>query len=560
MRNSKIQLTRHDGAVFTFEVGGVSIGRHRSNDIILSDPSISRHHARVWVSHDSYWIRDENSAGGTFVNGQSVQGQQQIHIGDVIQIGDTSLRLDPAPSHPKRSPANNSQTALVWVALGGLVVLLGAFFLLGGSGPLPPSEGGALLSNTEPEIGFVAGSLETSGEGAAQFQMHDGTEATVAFVNQDGEPVEDVQADYVSDESGVTIFSNGKEGDYFPSIQYFSSEKAQETGYKNALPVEQNISDYDYEIQLEDIQFDEEITIQRTTLNLDHLEQLPQNFSKWKFERNLCIASRFASVIHLLLSPGTKIAEVIITHGAVEVLCHHVFQQDPQKVVSMINSQNRYGIVKVTAEDQAYLIGQVADQDSDLGIPGAVVDAGEYHSASALSNGWYYLTLPWGENTITASATGYESASRHVSPQVGMAQVIEPIYLEPSQQTASLGRGDVKVTLRWYTEDDLDLHVFDPDGNEIYYRNDQVDNGGQLDVDSNAACSDMTDTPVENIFWPSGGAPEGSYEVSVVYYMNCVSSDPVDFEVTIHVDGRTQSYSGVVSEEDQDVSVTEFTR
>jgi len=68
-----------------------------------------------------------------------------------------------------------------------------------------------------------------------------------------------------------------------------------------------------------------------------------------------------------------------------------------------------------------------------------------------------------------------------------------------------LGTGDVQVTLRWNTPVDLDLHVIDPLGEEIYFRYTFSPSGGTLDVDANAGCTN--DTPVENVFWPTGGAP-----------------------------------------------------
>ena len=74
------------------------------------------------------------------------------------------------------------------------------------------------------------------------------------------------------------------------------------------------------------------------------------------------------------------------------------------------------------------------------------------------------------------------------------------------------GRGDSSVSLQWDTEHDLDLRVVTPGGTTIDYNNDRPNGamGGQLDVDSHAACDDSQDadgnaTPgVENIFWPEG--------------------------------------------------------
>jgi hypothetical protein len=96
-----------------------------------------------------------------------------------------------------------------------------------------------------------------------------------------------------------------------------------------------------------------------------------------------------------------------------------------------------------------------------------------------------------------------------------------------------LGTGDVQVTLRWEAAADLDLHVIDPNGEEIWYNYRYASSGGELDVDANAGCQTVMERPVENVFWPYGGAPRGSYQVSVVYFQDCGASGPVSYEVTI---------------------------
>lgn len=75
-----------------------------------------------------------------------------------------------------------------------------------------------------------------------------------------------------------------------------------------------------------------------------------------------------------------------------------------------------------------------------------------------------------------------------------------------------LQTGDVQVTLRWNTADDLDLFVSDPFGEEVSYFNPQVSSGGILDVDANAGCGERMAEPVENIFWPTGAVCRGTIQ------------------------------------------------
>ena len=49
-----------------------------------------------------------------------------------------------------------------------------------------------------------------------------------------------------------------------------------------------------------------------------------------------------------------------------------------------------------------------------------------------------------------------------------------------------VGTGDVQVTLSWDAGSDVDLHVVDPNGDEVYWTNRRVASGGELDLDSNA--------------------------------------------------------------------------
>jgi hypothetical protein len=98
------------------------------------------------------------------------------------------------------------------------------------------------------------------------------------------------------------------------------------------------------------------------------------------------------------------------------------------------------------------------------------------------------------------------------------------------------GTGDVKVTLEWESDADLDLHVFEPDGTEIYFsERGPTATGGELDVDANVGCDE--NGSLENVFWPPGDAPSGDYRVEVNGYSvdDCGSGD---FKLTIQVAGQ----------------------
>ena len=102
-----------------------------------------------------------------------------------------------------------------------------------------------------------------------------------------------------------------------------------------------------------------------------------------------------------------------------------------------------------------------------------------------------------------------------------------------------LGSGDVQVTLLWTDSSDLDLHVIDPTGAEIYYSNASSPSGGKLDHDEIPGCSSAPTTHVENIFWAAGTAPAGQYQAFVNNYGPC--SAPADYQLTIRSGGQVIS-------------------
>jgi serine/threonine protein kinase len=78
--------------VFTLQVGpDLMLGRSQSALYRLNDPRVSRGHCQVLLDGDQATVID-NSSSGTFVNGTKVS-RHTLKLGDVIQLGDTKLRL-----------------------------------------------------------------------------------------------------------------------------------------------------------------------------------------------------------------------------------------------------------------------------------------------------------------------------------------------------------------------------------------------------------------------------------------------------------------------------------
>ena len=134
---------------------------------------------------------------------------------------------------------------------------------------------------------------------------------------------------------------------------------------------------------------------------------------------------------------------------------------------------------------------------------------------------------------------------------VGGLPIITPPTTEPPSTTTTttieLGTGDVQATLRWTGDADLDLHVIDPEGFEIFFQNARSPSGGTLDVDMVPEICGSNPSNVENVFWPEGGSIPGEYRAYVYHYdSSCAASS--SYELELRIDGVVvASDSGTVA-------------
>lgn len=74
----------------------LTIGRDPTNDIVLDDPLVSRHHARLDPASGrrAAVLHDLGSYNGTFVNGQRVRGTAELAVGAEVIFGNQTFRWD----------------------------------------------------------------------------------------------------------------------------------------------------------------------------------------------------------------------------------------------------------------------------------------------------------------------------------------------------------------------------------------------------------------------------------------------------------------------------------
>jgi hypothetical protein len=103
--------------------------------------------------------------------------------------------------------------------------------------------------------------------------------------------------------------------------------------------------------------------------------------------------------------------------------------------------------------------------------------------------------------------------------------------------------GKLRVSLAWNNYDDLDLHIFEPNGYEIFFRNRMMrsPSGGMLDVDMNAGVG-TTREPVENITWLVDPTKFGTYKIVVNNYCKR-ESDNTGFTVEVEYSGEVYTFN-----------------
>lgn len=95
-RGAEIRAVLYDvddpGDIRRYEIGGrpVVIGRVAGSDpqvqyVVVDVPTVGRRHATIERRGQTYWIIDEGSLNGTFVNGERLEGEKALRHGDRVR-------------------------------------------------------------------------------------------------------------------------------------------------------------------------------------------------------------------------------------------------------------------------------------------------------------------------------------------------------------------------------------------------------------------------------------------------------------------------------------------
>lgn len=192
-------------------------------------------------------------------------------------------------------------------------------------------------------------------------------------------------------------------------------------------------------------------------------------------------------------------------------------------------------------------------------------DDGNYHEASSyhrvkfeVISGGGEVEFDWVSADNNNKASTYWTLGKEGKQQV-KATVVDIItekeISEPVYFTATLDNAEITIRLDWSKHSgntDIDLHVVDPNGEEIAFYNMTSSSGGYLDRD------DTVGPGPEHVRWSN--APAGTYKIYVHYYPNEAEDRSVtSYTVSVIADGIRYMPKTNSIAYDQYVPVGQFT-
>jgi hypothetical protein len=259
------------------------------------------------------------------------------------------------------------------------------------------------------------------------------------------------------------------------------------------------------------------------------------------------------------LTPGQATSGTLTREGDTTAQVF-TFEGSAGDVISLTaTSVDGLSVALLLTDAQGNFIAQARDVEGTgaTQLAATLTDDGLYYvtvlpivGVTSLGEGTYALILETNAeigdgSDVTAEATAVVPAPTEVPLTEVVPTETAPVQTEevPAQTeeapTVFVTTSGMQVTLGWNAAVDMDLEVRDPVGNTVYFDNPAVDFGGTFGPNVNGGCQALVaDNPTEEAGWSPGGVPTGSYEVLVYYQDACGTNNPVDFTVTVTVNGQ----------------------
>jgi pSer/pThr/pTyr-binding forkhead associated (FHA) protein len=90
MASRLVLVTSEGDTSFPLTRDAYTIGRHRNNDIVISDPKVSSFHARIDRSAEGFVLVDLKSRNGSYINGKRME-TGLLTTGDEVRMGTARL-------------------------------------------------------------------------------------------------------------------------------------------------------------------------------------------------------------------------------------------------------------------------------------------------------------------------------------------------------------------------------------------------------------------------------------------------------------------------------------
>ena len=108
--SAEFELRGYDGSVLRVVNAWSKVGRADSNDIVLPDPTVSRHHLNLYIKEGHLIAEDAGSQNGFLVNGKLVTQASALNPGDRLTVGSSEYVVQ-LPGAPEASRPADGQAA-----------------------------------------------------------------------------------------------------------------------------------------------------------------------------------------------------------------------------------------------------------------------------------------------------------------------------------------------------------------------------------------------------------------------------------------------------------------
>ncbi|MGD9126710.1 MAG: ATP-binding protein [Planctomycetia bacterium] len=455
----------------------VRLGRDATCPVRIHDTEVSRQHAELRCSGDTFVLSDLNSSNGTYVNGQRIQ-EHHLVTGDQVQVGRT-LMLFTGPSGDSSEDLSQS------IRIGG---------------PGDAADQSQILrtaSQDESEQLFVPSSSSDSdsnpwlARARSNLQVMYRTALAVSHtldIDRLLNRIMELIFDWVETDRGCIMLVDAETGGLEPKVR---RDRTKEGASKRTKPKKtkdsSGVSVLD-EIPAEksELEIDDHITISKTILDyvMEHNEGVlssdARQDDRWSpgasilqagVREAICVPmqGRYGVVGVIYIDTSTSAQEVIRTGGA------NKFTEDHLKLMVAIAHQ-----AALAVEDTRYYSAMV--QAERLAAIGQTVATLSHHIKNILQGiqgGGYLIEMGLGDDNGEVVRKGWGIVEKN---QAKISKLVLDMLTfskerEPERSPAKLNDviGDVielmqsraeeyEVDLVWKPDESIGTFVFDPEG------------------------------------------------------------------------------------------------